>query len=233
MSKFTSAVILAAGNGTRFGSDIKKQYVEVLGVPCVVRTIMAFEASKHIDEIILVGEKEALSPLIAPYNFKKISRIVAGGSTRQDSALRGFDSVSEKSKYVAIHDSARCLVTTEMIDKTVKAAYKHRATAAAHKSEDTVKISKKDDMIDRTTDRDKIWLVQTPQVFLNDVYRVSAYMAKRDEAVVTDDCMLCERLGFEVKLCECGRENIKLTGPDDLMLAEAIISYREKKETKV
>lgn len=230
MSKFTSAVILAAGNGTRFGSAVKKQYVEVLGIPAVVRTVMAFEESKYIDEIILVGDKEALTPLLEPYSFKKVTLIVSGGETRQDSALRGFDSVSEKSKYVAIHDSARCLVTVDMIDRTVKAAYKYRAAAAAHKSEDTVKISKKDDLIERTTDRDKIWLVQTPQVFLNDVYRVSAYMAKRDEAQVTDDCMLCERLGFDVKLCECGRENIKITGPDDLMLAEAIISYREKKE---
>ena len=85
-------------------------------------------------------------------------------------------------------------------------------------------------MVERTTDRDKIWLVQTPQVFQNDVYRVSAYMAKRDEATVTDDCMLCERLGFEIKLVECTRENIKLTNPNDLFLAEAIISYREKQK---
>ena len=230
MGKYTSAVILAAGNGTRFGGKVKKQYVEVLGVPCVVRTVEAFEACSLIDEIILVGDTEALSEMFSHYSFKKISKIISGGETRQDSALRGFDSVDEKSKFVAIHDAARCLITPEMIEKTVKAAYKHRAAAAAHKSEDTVKIADKNGIIEKTTDRDKIWLVQPPQVFNNDVYRVSAYMAKRDSAVVTDDCMLCERLGFEVKLCECGRENIKLTNPDDLMLAEAIISYREKKE---
>ncbi|MBQ3528479.1 MAG: 2-C-methyl-D-erythritol 4-phosphate cytidylyltransferase [Clostridia bacterium] len=232
MGKYTSAVILAAGNGTRFGGKVKKQYVEVLGVPCVVRTVEAFENCSLIDEIILVGDTEALSEMLEPYSFKKISRFVSGGETRQDSALRGFDSVSEKSKYVAIHDAARCLVTSEMIEKTVRAAHKHRAAAAAHKSEDTVKIADKNGIIEKTTDREKIWLVQTPQVFQNDVYRVSAYMAKRDEATVTDDCMLCERLGFEVKLCECGRENIKLTNPDDLMLAEAIISYRQNKEAK-
>lgn len=235
MAKFTSAVILAAGNGTRFGGKVKKQYVDVLGIPAVVRTVMAFEECSLIDEIILVGDTAALTELFSAYSFKKIAMIVSGGETRQDSALLGFDSVSDKSKYVAIHDAARCLITPEMIEETVKAAYKYRAAAAAHRSEDTVKIADKNGIIESTTDRDKIWLVQTPQVFLNDVYRVSAYMAKKDDAQVTDDCMLCERLGFEIKLVECGRENIKLTNPDDLMLCEAIISYREKakqEETK-
>lgn len=228
MSKFTSAVILAAGNGTRFGGSVKKQFVDVLGVPCIVRTVAAFECCKAIDEIILVGDTEALSAIFKDRSFKKLARIVPGGPTRQDSALCGFDAVSEKSKYVAIHDGARCLITPEMIEATVKEAYHYRASAAAHRSEDTVKIADKNGLIESTTDRDKIWLVQTPQVFLNDVYRVSAYMAKKDAAVVTDDCMLCERLGFEVKLVECGRENIKLTNPDDLKLCEAIIAYREK-----
>ena len=228
MAKFTSAVILAAGNGTRFGGNVKKQFVEILGVPCVVRAVDAFEKCDLIDEIILVGDTEELTELFSSYDFKKISMIVSGGETRQDSALLGFDSVSDKSKFVAIHDAARCLVTPEMIEATVKEAYKYRAAAAAHKSEDTVKIADKKGFVVKTTDRDKIWLVQTPQVFQNDVYRVAAYMAKRDEETVTDDCMLCENLGFEIKLCECGRENLKLTSPEDLMLAEAIIAYREK-----
>lgn len=230
MSKFTSAVILAAGNGTRFGGKVKKQFVEVLGIPAIVRTVEAFEECRLIDEIILVGDPSAIKDVISSYEFKKISKIVPGGDTRQQSALIGFDCVSKKSKYVAIHDGARCLVTAQMIENTVRAAYKYRAAAAAHKSEDTVKIANSKDIVERTTDRDKIWLVQTPQVFQNDVYRVSAYMAKRDEAVVTDDCMLCERLGFEIKLVECTRENIKLTNPNDLALAESIIAYREKQK---
>ncbi|MBQ2729828.1 MAG: 2-C-methyl-D-erythritol 4-phosphate cytidylyltransferase [Clostridia bacterium] len=232
MAKFTSAVILAAGNGTRFGGSVKKQFVDVLGVPCVVRTVDAFEKCSLIDEIILVGDTEALTELFDQYEFKKISMIVSGGETRQDSALLGFDSVSDKSKFVAIHDAARCLVTPEMIEATVKEAYKHRAAASAHKSEDTVKIADKKGFVVKTTDRDKIWLVQTPQVFQNDVYRVSAYMAKRDEETVTDDCMLCENLGFDIKLVECGRENLKLTTPEDLLLAEAIVAYREKLAAK-
>lgn len=228
MAKFTSAVILAAGNGTRFGGNVKKQFVDVLGIPCLVRTVKAFEECDLIDEIIIVGDAEAIEETLKDYTFEKVSMIVSGGETRQDSSLLGFDSVSDKSKFVAIHDAARCLVTPEMISATVKEAYKYRAAAAAHKSEDTVKIADKKGFVVKTTDRDKIWLVQTPQVFQNDVYRVSAYMAKRDEEVVTDDCMLCENLGFEIKLVECGRENIKLTTREDLLLCEAILSYREK-----
>ena len=232
MAKFTSAVILAAGNGSRFGGKVKKQFADILGEPCIVRTVRAFEECDLIDEIILVGDNEILSDIFSAYSFEKIKMIVGGGETRQEPALLGFDSVCDKSKYVAIHDGARCLVTPEIISETVKAAYKHRAAAAAHRSEDTVKVADKNGMIESTQDRDKIWLVQTPQVFLNDVYRVSAYMAKQDEVAVTDDCMMCERLGFEIKLVECGRENIKLTAPDDLYLCEAILAYREQKKAE-
>lgn len=227
MSKFTSAVILAAGTGSRFGGNVKKQFADVSGEPCIVRTVGAFEACPLIDEIILVGNPAETDPVISGRGFTKISKVVQGGETRQESALIGFDEISEKADYVAIHDGARCLVTPEMIGDTVKAAYKYRAAAAAHRSEDTVKVSGEGDMIASTEDRNKIWLVQTPQVFSADVYRVSAYMAKKDKASVTDDCMLCERLGFKVKLVECGRSNIKLTCPEDLLLAEAIIASRK------
>lgn len=233
MAKFTSAVILAAGNGTRFGGSVKKQFVDVLGIPCIARTVDAFERCSLIDEIVLVGDPEGILNALKNCSSKKITAIVPGGETRQDSALIGFDAISDKAKFVAVHDGARCLVTPEMIENTIRAAYKYRASAAAHKSSDTVKICNEDGLVEETTDRDKIWLVQTPQVFNTDVYRVSAYMAKRDGATVTDDCMLCERLGFDVKMVECSRENIKLTSPDDLALAEAIISYRSKaKEAK-
>lgn len=228
MSKYTSAVILAAGTGSRFGGDTKKQYMPVCGVPCIVRAAAAFEACPEIDEIILVGDPAELCAVIPEGKFKKIKKTVPGGKTRQESALLGFDEISETADYVAIHDGARCLVTPEIITETVKAAYKYRAAAAAHRAEDTVKICDFNGMVEETQNRDKVWLVQTPQVFLADVYRVGAYMAKKDKAAVTDDCMLCERLGFSVKMVESGRNNIKLTSPDDLPLAEAIIASRKE-----
>ncbi|MCI8471509.1 MAG: 2-C-methyl-D-erythritol 4-phosphate cytidylyltransferase [Clostridiales bacterium] len=224
MHKFTSAVILAAGNGTRFESDIKKQYITVGGVPAVVRCMQTFEACPLIDEIVLVGDMEELRTLLSGYTFEKLASVVGGGETRQESALRGFDAISEKAKYVAIHDAARCLVTNEIIEDTVRAAYQHRAAAAAEKTVDTVKRADRDGFISDTLDREYIWLVKTPQVFHCDVYRVAAYMAKKEKVTATDDSMLCERLGFSVKLVECGSDNIKLTHPQDLLRAEAILN---------
>ena len=225
--KYTSAVILAAGSGTRFGGDVKKQYVDILGYTPVQRCAMTFEASKVIDEIIFVGDVEELARQLEPLKLKKLKNIVSGGKTRQESALCGFDAVSRKSKYVAIHDAARCLVTKEIIEDTVKAAYKYRASVAAEKTVDTVKRADKDGFLAETLDRDYIWLAKTPQVFLSDIYRVAAYTAKKDGAEVTDDCMLAERLGFKVKLVDCGHDNIKLTSYDDLERAINIIKKRE------
>lgn len=227
MRKYTSAIILAAGVGSRFGGDTKKQYTELCKEPCIVHTIRAFENTECIDEIVLVGESSEIEPLIKNKGFRKIKCIVKGGAERQDSALCGFDAVSDKTDYVVIHDGARCLVTPEIIETVTKEAHKFKAAAAAHKSSDTVKISAPDGFIDHTEDRDKVWLVQTPQAFKEDVYRVAAYMAKRDGAAVTDDCMLLERLGFDVKLCECGRDNIKLTTAEDKIIAEAILESRK------
>ncbi len=234
MGKFTSAVILAAGIGKRYASDVRKQFDKLCGVPCIIYTLRAFEAAQTIDEIVLVGDRKAFADVIeaSGEEFKKLRRTVEGGETRQRSATLGFDAVSRKCKYVALHDGARCLVTPEIIDKTVSAAYKYRAAAAAHACSDTVKTVSKGDFVNRTLDRSEIWTVQTPQVFDADVYRVSAYMAIRDGAEVTDDCMLAERLGFDVKLIECGRENMKLTEPGDKRLFEAILGARAESAEK-
>ena len=234
MHKFTSAVILAAGNGARFESNIKKQYISVEGVPAVVRCLQIFETCPIIDEIVLVGDIEELRDVLAPYPLTKLAAVVAGGKTRQESALCGFDAISQKAKYVAIHDAARCLVTGEIIENTVRAAYQYRAAAAAEKTVDTVKQADRDGFVSDTLDREYIWLVKTPQVFHCDVYRVAAYMAKKEKVVATDDSMLCERLGFRVKLVECGPENMKLTHPEDLQRANAILKMRKcKEETNV
>ena len=229
---FTSAIIAAAGCGSRMKtSDGKtKQLMELCGMPVIVHTLKAFEECEKINEIIIVtrsDEADIYEKYKSEYGLTKISAVVIGGDTRQESVLRGFEAISDKSDFVTIHDGARCLVTPEIIEKTVRAAYKQRAAAAGHKSEDTVKLCDPDGMIEGTQDREKVWLVQTPQIFMCDVYRVSAYMAKQDEVAVTDDCMMCERLGFDIKIVECGRENIKLTSPGDLGLCEAILTYRK------
>lgn len=224
--KYTSAIILAAGSGTRFGGEIKKQFVEIGGYTSVQRCALAFENCSVIDEMIFVGDIEEINRQLLPLGLKKLSTVVNGGSTRQKSALMGFDAINEKSKYVAIHDAARCLITPEIIENTVKAAYKHRASLAAEKAIDTIKIIGEDGFICETVNRDKVWLAKTPQVFLADMYRVAAYTADKEGFEATDDCMLCERLGFKIMPVDCGNENIKLTSHDDLYRAEEILRRR-------
>ncbi len=224
--KFTSAVILAAGNGTRFGGEVKKQFIDILGYTPVQRCAIAFENCELINEIVFVGDTTEIISQLSGLGLKKLKAVVSGGATRQESSLNGFNAISEDSDCVAIHDAARCLITPEIIEDTVKAAYSYRAAVAAEKVVDTVKRADKDGFSAETLDRDYIWLAKTPQVFLSDVYRVAAYTAKKDNVSVTDDCMLAERLGFKIKLVDCGHDNIKLTTPDDLERAVQILKKR-------
>lgn len=223
---YTSAIILAAGSGTRFGGDIKKQFVDVGGYTPIQRCALAFEKCSDIDEIIFVGDIDEITRQLNSLALKKVSAIVEGGATRQKSALKGFDAISRKSKYVAIHDAARCLITPDLISLTVKAAYKNRAALAAEKAVDTIKIIDEHGFISKTINRENVWLAKTPQVFLADMYRVAAYTADKEGFEATDDCMLCERLGFKIVPVDCGSENIKLTNPDDLYRAIEILKRR-------
>ncbi len=231
---FTSAVILAAGEGTRFGNeDGTKQNALVAGVPALVRACQPFEAAPRIKEIIIVAredEKKRIKRYVAEYSLTKVTKIVTGGDTRAESSALGAAALSPKCKYVAIHDAARCLVTEKMIDDAVVAAYRYGAAACAEHVVDTVKITDYRGIVQRTEDRDHVWLVKTPQVFKLSIYETSSAICKQDGVSVTDDCMMAEHVGFKVKLVDCGHENIKLTERDDLSLAEFIISKRTKTE---
>ncbi len=232
----TVAILLAGGSGTRMGGGVTKQMLLLDGTPVVVHTLRAFEACPYIHEIILVAKKEELAAMRAlceVFAFKKLRAVVAGGSTRQLSALAGFEAIDgKKTKFVAIHDVARCLVTPDMIADVVATAYAEKAAIAASRVYDTVKRAGAGGYIEKTEDRDALWCAQTPQVFSADLYRAAAYTALQAKATVTDDAMLCERIGQRVKLVDCGRENIKLTTPEDIPAAEAILASRREKEEK-
>lgn len=233
---YTSCVILAAGAGSRFGTENgTKQNVSVCGIPAVARTALAFQESDLIDEIVLVGRKEEL-PILNSYKEKyeisKVGAVVEGGDSRDKSSYLGFGAINKKSSFVTIHDAARCLVTPEMINDAVLAAYKFGAAASAEMVVDTVKKCSADGFIEKTVDREGLWLIKTPQVFKKSIYLVSAALAKKDGLAVTDDCMMAEHAGFSVKLVDCGRENIKLTTRNDLSLAETIVKKREGKDRK-
>lgn len=228
--RFNSAVILAAGSGKRFSDDTAKQFVEIAGESILVRSAKAFEASEEIDEIVVVTRETDVigcRKILEKAGVTKVTRVIGGGDTRQASAKRGFDAVNPAAAYVAIHDAARCLVTPEMIEAVFECAYVAGAAAAAARNPDTIKRTDGNDLVRETVERENTWLVQTPQVFRAEIYRAASYMAARDAVTATDDCALCERLGFPVRLVDCGPTNIKITYPEDAVMAEAILKARE------
>lgn len=230
---YTTAVILAGGEGSRMESKegLTKQLMLLGGIPVLIRSALAFERSEYIDEIVIVARKEELSSvalLVKEYGLTKLSRIVSGGKTRQLSALRGLRSVSGKTKYIAFHDAARCLVTPRMIALVASAAYVSRAASASSASTDTLKRVNAKGFVTETLDRSSVYCAQTPQIFDVNLYRAAAYSAKRDGEEVTDDNMLVERIGQAVKMIDTGYENIKLTTPLDFKIAEAVLASREE-----
>lgn len=228
--KFNSAIIVAAGSGTRAASDYRnttKQMVSLMGIPVIVRTVSEFEKCKFINEIIIVGKEDELAAYKKfkdEYGWKKVVCIVKGGATRSESVLEGFKKISDKSDFVYIHDGARCLVTEKMIADVGHAACMHGAAYAATKATDTVRIFDGDKLT--PVDRNNVWLAQTPQVFMTEMYRASAYYALKNGVTVTDDVMLAEAAGFKPVPVDCGTQNMKITHPCDFCIAEAIINYR-------
>lgn len=226
---FTSAVILCAGSSSRFGAD--KQMAKIDGMGVAERTISVFESLDVINEIVLVVPKECTQEyqdIVLLNEFKKVRAIVTGGETRQISAARGLRHVSEKAKYIAVHDGARCLVTPEIILSVLGAALEHNCATAATQMTDTIKQASADGFVKNTVDRSLLWSVQTPQIFEIDTYKIATYKAMQENAEVTDDCMLVENAGFKVKLVESGKDNIKITRSTDIALAEYIIAYRKE-----
>lgn len=230
---FTSAVIAAAGLSERFGGEVTKQMTTLCGAPVLIHTLRAFEASDCIHEIIIVAKTSELAvwqDMCGTYGITKVTQIVEGGSTRQESVLRGFEAIDKKAKFVAIADGARCLITPENITKVCRAAYKYKAATAAHRSTDTVKIADKKGFIDSTTDRDTVWLAQTPQVFRVKLYRAAAYTALKKGFAATDDNSLIENVGHPIRLVECGAQNIKITTREDLAVAEGVLCDRARRD---
>lgn len=226
----TTAIILAAGSSERFsgGTGEKKQFRSVLGIPTVLRSALAFEECSDVKQIIVVTGGDDIEKMKSLLDGKitKLSAVTAGGATRLESAKAGLDLVDPASKFIAVHDAARCLVTCEMIKSVIAEAVRCGAAAAATPASDTVKKTDGGRTVVETIDRDRIWLAATPQIFSANLYRAAIYTAIRDSVSVTDDCSAVERLGAKVKLIDCGRENIKITYPVDVAIAEAILARR-------
>lgn len=233
---FTSAIIVAGGHSSRMGGNVTKQMMLISGIPVVAHTLIAFEQSERISEIVVAAKEDEI-PLYhnfaVKYGITKLSSVVAGGETRQESVLNAFNVTSPKAKYVAVHDGARCLITTKEIEKVLDAAIKYGAATAAVRTVDTVKIADKNGFIERTEDRNYVWNAQTPQIFGRNLYCAAAVTAKEAGFEATDDNSLVERIGYKVKLVECSKENIKITRPCDIKTAERImLDRKEAKESE-
>ena len=183
----TCAIILAAGSGTRMGQQAAaKQFLTLDGAPVLAHSLMAFQACKYIDEIIIVTKKDDVPTarkIASDYGIKKLSHVVLGGAERSESVLNGMTAVREKTGFVAIHDAARCLVTPEQIGEVVSAAYAYSASSAGSPVKDTVKRVENGFIVE-TPPRSELWNAATPQVFQADMYRGAAILAAKENFAV-------------------------------------------------
>jgi len=222
----TSAVIVAAGKGTRMGPQVDKLFLELNGCPVVAHTWRQFDKAECIDEILLVvrdGMQGAFEALAEQYHFKKSFRLVAGGKERQDSVWNGLEALSPGTEIVAIQDAARPCTSPALIAATVAAAREIGAAVAAQHVTDTIKESRDGKRIERTLDRSRLWAVQTPQTFRVDIIRRALSAVRQQGLLVTDDTAACELIGQPVQLVLSAEPNPKVTRPEDLPLVEALL----------
>ncbi len=225
---YVTAVIVAAGNSTRMGG-VNKQFLLIDGVPVLIRAIRAFEQSELVNEIIISARQEDIPKMfdmLKAYGVLKVKDIVTGGRTRQQSVFNAIRQSSPLSEFFAIHDGARPLVTPEIIDETLKTAFRTKAAATGVRVKDTIKVVDNNNIITGTPDRASLWAVHTPQVFNRNLYLAAVDNVINSESF-TDDCKLIEEYGHPVTMVEGSYDNIKITTPEDISLAEAIINRRE------
>jgi len=222
-----SAVIVAAGSSTRMGSD--KLLAELDGMPVLARTLQVFERSEHVNEIVVVTRTDRVSEiadLCVKYGVSKVSKVVAGGKTRMESSLIGVSAVKGSAKLIAIHDAARPLLSEALLKRTVCAAAQYMAAVPVIPSTDTLKIVDESDRIVGTIDRSTTFRVQTPQVFDAVLIKGALTNAAEKGLSLTDDSAAMDMTGFKTYTVAGEEDNIKITTPRDLLIAEAVLKSR-------
>ena len=226
-NQYISVIIAAAGMSNRMGSKINKQFIAINNKPILAHTLEKFEKCKYVDEIIVVAKEDEIEycrkEIVKRYNFNKVSKIVRGGKERQDSVYNGILALNEKTDIVLSHDGARPFVKLENIIEGIKRAIEYGACVVGVPVKDTIKIIGNSQIVDETPKRDMLWAAQTPQCFKKDILMEGYIKAIEDGFVGTDDSSFVERLGIDVKMIMGSYENIKITTPEDLILAESIL----------
>ena len=220
-----SAIVLAGGRGKRMNYHKSKQFIEIKGKPVLVYTLEKFIYNKSIDEVILVLPEDEVDyckkEVLQKYSWK-VDRIVIGGKERQDSVFNALEAM-EKANIVLIHDGARPFISEKIIEEGIKYANIYGAAAPGVTPKDTIKIKNEDNISVDTPDRNTLVAVQTPQCFKYDEIYQCHRKIKEENAIVTDDTSVVERYGHKVYLYEGDYTNIKITTPEDLILAERLI----------
>ena len=226
MKKKVAAVIVCAGSGTRMGKSVNKIFLKIAGKKVIDYTLDAFLKVDAIDQIILVTRECDMDEMNEHIkNIKKDIRVVVGGKTRQESVYNGLINAKD-AHIVLIHDGARALITPQIIEDAIKKTSEFGATLTAVPIKDTIKYVTEDGFIEKTLNREKIYSAQTPQSFLYEKIIDAYNKAIKDDFLATDDCALYEKYEGKVKIIDGSYENIKITTPEDLDVAENILKKR-------
>lgn len=231
---FTSAVIVAAGSGTRMNLKASKQFIKLDNIPVLAHTLIAFEKAEQIDEIIIVtreSDMNTVDSLIDEYSITKAVEVTIGGDTRQQSVKNGLSKI--KGDLVLIHDGARPFITPEQINSVAEALYEADAAALGIPVKDTLKKVDENKVIQGTCDRSSLYSIQTPQGFKSSIITLAHKNSEKSGIRATDDCALCEAIGIKIKIIEGSASNIKITTPDDLEVASGILNNGSDKKMRV
>ncbi len=221
-----SVIIAAAGMSNRMGSKINKQFIWIDGKPILAHTIEKFEKCRYIDEIIIVSKEEEIEycrkEIVKRYRFKKVSNIIRGGKERQDSVYNGILALNEKTDIVLTHDGARPFVEIKNIEDGIKGVLDFGACVIGVPVTDTIKVVNPDNTVDDTPNRSALWAAQTPQCFFKSILIKGYDNAIKKRYSGTDDSSIVEMAGYKVEMIMGSYKNIKITTPEDIIIAESL-----------
>lgn len=221
-----SVIFPAAGEGRRMNAGKNKVFVELLGKPILVRTLLRFSECAAVDDFVVVVGEEDVDTVAATLEKTpglKPFRVVAGGSERQYSVKNGLAALHPDAELVLVHDAARPLVPVKTIEAVVAETWRSGAAIAAVHAKNTIKVVRDDGVVESTPDRANLWEVQTPQGFRRDILEAAYRRAEADGFLGTDDAGLVERMGFPVRVVEGSYQNLKVTTPEDLWVVETFM----------
>lgn len=223
---FVSVIIPAAGFGERMGATIGKQFLLLNGKPILAHTLERFQTCEAVNEIIVATQKSSFSVIEEiknQYNLTKLKVPVEGGQRRQDSIANGLKMVDSKADIISVHDAVRPFVHIKEIIQSIETAKYYGASILAVRAKDTMKQAATDGRVEKTLNRSSLWSVQTPQTFQKKILFDAYEYAAKNNITATDDSFLAEQIGVSPIIVEGSYENIKITTPDDLLLAELLI----------